>query len=250
MTNSAHKLITPPLDKMSAVPLHHQLRMAILAQLEAATLVAGDRLPPERELADTLGISVAPVRQAFLDLARQGYITRLRALGSFVNEKLYEEKVSTLGSFSDMMRRQNSAYETRTELSHLGPAPQEVLDALGIGGANALRLLRVALLDGSPAALLDAYLNAERFSGLVGDGLEQQSLYRTLKDKYGVEPRRATNTIEVVRCGPDEAGLLGVEPETPTARVTSVTFDQGDAAFEYVQITFRPDRFKLTFDSS
>lgn len=47
--------------------------------------------------------------------------------------------MSTLGSFSDIMRRQHSAYETRTELSHFGPAPQYVLDA---------------------------YLNAERFSGL------------------------------------------------------------------------------------
>lgn len=250
MTLTTRKLVTPLLDKASAVPLHHQLRMAILTQLEDSTLVAGDRLPPERELADALGISVAPVRQAFLDLARQGYIIRLRARGSFVNERLYEEKVSSLGSFSDVMRRQNSAYETRTELSHLGPAPQDVLDALGIGGTDAFRLLRVAVVGRSPAALLDAYLNPEWFSGLTGDVLGQQSLYRTLKDKYGVEPRRATNTIEVVRCGNDDSRLLKVEPGAPTARVTSVTFDQSDAPFEYVQITYRPERFKLTFDSS
>lgn len=250
MTTATRKLITPSLDKSSAVPLHHQLRLAILAQLEDATLVPGDRLPTERELAGTLGVSVAPVRQAFLDLARQGYITRLRSRGSFVNDKLYEEKVSKLGSFSDVMRRQNSAYETRNERSRPGPAPRDVLDALGIGGSVAFRLLRVALLNGTPAALLDSYLNPERFSGLAGDVLKLQSLYRTLKDKYGVEPRRATNTIEVAFCAKDEARLLGLDPGTPTARVTSVTFDQGDAPFEYVRITYRPDRFKLTFDSA
>jgi GntR family transcriptional regulator len=249
-TITKRTLTTPELDKTSAIPLHHQLRTAILAQLGSSVLLPGDRLPTERELAGTLGISVAPVRQAFLDLAQQGYIIRLRARGSFVNERLYEERVSSLGSFSEVMRQQNSAYETTTVLSRSGPAPEPVLDALSIRGANAFRLLRVALLDGSPAALLDAYLPPQRFPGLGDIDMEKQSLYRTLKDRYGVEPRRATNTIEVALCNEDDAGLLQVELGTPTARVTSVTFDQQDVAFEYVRITYRPERFKLTFDSA
>lgn len=250
MTVANRKLTLPRLDKTSAVPLHHQLRTAILAQLEDSSLLPGDRLPTERELADTLGISVAPVRQAFLDLARQGYINRMRARGSFVNDRLYEEKVSTLGSFSEVMRQQNSAYETKTVLSELEPAPDDVSEALGLGKSSAFRLLRVALVDASPAALLDAYLDPEQFPGLPGVGLEKHSLYRTLKDRYGVEPRRATSTIEVVRCDTHTARLLDVAPGTPTARVTSKTFDQGDTPFEYVRITYRPERFKLTFDSS
>jgi GntR family transcriptional regulator len=224
--------------------------MAILAQIEDASLVPGDRLPTERELADSLGISVAPVRQAFLDLARDGYITRLRARGSFVSDRLYEEKVSTLGSFSEVMRQQNSAYDTRTVMSRLEPAPIDVGTALGLGSSFAFRLLRVALLDGAPAALLDAYLDPAQFPGLADIGLEHQSLYRTLKDRFGVEPRRATSTIEVVRCDRRTANLLEVTAGTPMARVTSSTFDQGDTPFEHVQITYRPERFKLTFESS
>jgi GntR family transcriptional regulator len=250
MTAANRRLALPPLDKTSAVPLHHQLRMAILAQLEDSSLRPGDRLPTERDLADTLGISVAPVRQAFLDLAREGYITRLRARGSFVSDRQYEETVSTLGSFSEVMRQQNSAYDTKTVLSLLEPAPPEVGAALGVGDRSAFRLLRVALLDGSPAALLDAYLDPERFPGLADSGVEHQSLYRTLKSQFGVEPRRATSTIEVVRCDKRTAGLLEVVPGAPTARVTSMTFDQGDTPFEHVQITYRPERFKLTFESS
>jgi GntR family transcriptional regulator len=250
MTAANRSLALPLLDKTSAVPLHHQLRMAILAQLEDSSLLPGDRLPAERELADTLGISVAPVRQAFLELAREGYITRLRARGSFVSDRLYEEKVSTLGSFSEVMRQQNSAYDTKTVLSALQPAPPEVGAALGLGESSAFRLLRVALLDGSPAALLDAYLDPTRFPGLADIGLERQSLYRTLKDQFGVEPRRATSTIEVVRCDRRAANLLEIATGTPTARVTSKTFDQGDTPFEHVQITYRPERFKLTFESS
>jgi GntR family transcriptional regulator len=250
MTNTERTLTTPELDKTSAIPLHHQLRTAIVAQLESSLLLPGDRLPPERELAETLGVSVAPVRQAFLDLARQGYITRLRARGSFVNERRYEEKVSALGSFSEVMRQQNSAYETTTVLATSVPAPAVVLDALGVSAEEAFRLLRVALLDGSPAALLDAYLPPDRFPGLADAGMEKESLYRTLKDRYGIEPRRATNTIEVVLCDRDDAALLQVDVGTPTARVTSVTFDQQDVPFEYVRITYRPERFKLTFDSA
>lgn len=250
MTVANRRLALPKLDKTSAVPLHHQLRMAILAQLEDSSLLPGDQLPTERKLADTLGISVAPVRQAYLDLARGGYITRLRARGSFVSDRTYEEKVSRLGSFSEVMRQQNSAYDTRTVLSSLQPAPTEVGVALGLGRSPAFRLLRVALLDGSPAALLDAYLDPAPFPGLADMRLEHQSLYRTLKDQFGTEPRRATSTIEVVRCDRRTANLLEVATGTPTARVTSMTFDQGDTPFEHVQITYRPERFKLTFESA
>lgn len=250
MNDDTRSLTLAPLDKSSAVPLHHQLRMAILARLEDSSLRPGDRLPTERALAETLHISVAPVRQAFLDLAREGYITRMRARGSFVNDRVYEEKVSTLGSFSEVMRQQHSAYETKTITSEPGPAPRAVQDALGLDTSIAFRLLRVALVDGSPAAVLDAYLDPVQFPELADVALEEQSLYRTLKDRYGVEPRRATSTIEVVRCDESGAQFLDVAPGTPTARVTSKTFDQGDTPFEYVQITYRPERFKLTFDSS
>lgn len=47
-------------------------------------LKPGDRLPPERELADTLGISRGSVNQGILDLERMGFLRVVPRKGTFV----------------------------------------------------------------------------------------------------------------------------------------------------------------------
>ena len=56
----------------------------IEADMEAGILKEGDKLPAERELADTLGVSRTSVRDAFLKLELDGIIDIKHGKGSFV----------------------------------------------------------------------------------------------------------------------------------------------------------------------
>src|ERR1700721_647255 len=75
------------ISRGSPVPLHHQLRQLLQDQIERGSLRPGQQLPHERQYAEHLGISLAPVRQALLDLARLGYLIRGRGKGTFVPNK-------------------------------------------------------------------------------------------------------------------------------------------------------------------
>ena len=55
------------ISRGSPVPLHHQLRHGLQGQIERGTLRPGQQIPHERQYAEHLGISLAPVRQALLD---------------------------------------------------------------------------------------------------------------------------------------------------------------------------------------
>ena len=57
------------ISRTSAIPLHTQFRAHLLGRIERGELRQGQKLPSEREYADQLGVSLAPVRQAILDLA-------------------------------------------------------------------------------------------------------------------------------------------------------------------------------------
>src|SRR5579859_5792319 len=70
------------ISRSSPVPLHHQLRHELQSQIERGTLRPGQQIPHERQYAAHLGISLAPVRQALLDLVRQGYLLRVRGKGT------------------------------------------------------------------------------------------------------------------------------------------------------------------------
>ena len=87
----------PMINRESPVPLHTQFRQYLVALIERGELDPGAQVPRERELAERHGVSLAPVRQAILDLVKEGYFYRVRGKGTFVREAKVEEKISILG---------------------------------------------------------------------------------------------------------------------------------------------------------
>jgi GntR family transcriptional regulator len=232
----------------SPVPLHHQFRGWLLRQIEQGTLAPGERLPREREYAARLGVSLAPVRQAILDLVKEGYLYRVRGKGTFVRERKVEEKISILASFTESMRAKGLNAEVHLISQRLVPATAEVRQALATRERRVLLIERLALLDGTPLALLAAWLSPATFPGLADRPLGG-SLYRLLRQRYGVELVRAENTIEVVRCAPEQAALLGLAPGAPALRVAGITYDQHDRAVELSSVLYQADRFRFTLES-
>src|SRR6266571_6158829 len=93
--------LSAAVHRNSPVPLHHQIKIAVLEGVEGGWLEPGAQLPRERELAEALGVSLAPVRQAMADLTKEGYVERIRGRGTFVRDRKLVEKIQILGSFHD-----------------------------------------------------------------------------------------------------------------------------------------------------
>ena len=62
------------LDRASSTPLYQQLRDQIRQRIFSGSLPAGTRLPPERTLANTLGVNRTTVVNAYRDLAAEGLL--------------------------------------------------------------------------------------------------------------------------------------------------------------------------------
>src|SRR5689334_22240186 len=92
MGSEAARLPVPPdwpdgserVSRSLPTPLHAQIRRLLLAMIERGELKPGKPLPTERDLAQRHRVSLAPVRQAILDLAREGVLYRVRGQGTFV----------------------------------------------------------------------------------------------------------------------------------------------------------------------
>ena len=65
-------------------PAWAQIEAQLAERIESGGLQAGERLPPERELARSLGVSRMTVRQALDTLARRGLVDRGVGRGTFV----------------------------------------------------------------------------------------------------------------------------------------------------------------------
>src|SRR5215469_15113250 len=229
------------ISRGSPVPLHHQLRHGLQDQIERGTLRPGQQIPHERQYAEHLGISLAPVRQ--------GYLLRVRGKGTFVRDDKVVEKISLLGSFTESLRSQGLEPQITVIRAGSEAAPRDVREVFDGRPRRLFRLDRLASIAGGPLALLTAWLSATRFPALAAQDFTQVALYATLERLYGVQMGRAVSTIEVVQAKGEEAGLLQLPPGTSALQVLGTTFDQDDRATEVSRVLYRADRFKFSLES-
>jgi GntR family transcriptional regulator len=239
-------------SRTRAAPLHDQIRRSIEERIESGDLRPGDQLPTEHEYAETLGVSIAPVRQALLDLANRGLVVRTKGRGTFVAESALEVPVSLLESFTDALRARNVPFTVTVLDQGIVADRPDVAIRLGLpADAPMVRLRRVARIRGEVVAALDAYLDGDRFGRLSGiDGFgEGRSLYRTLEHEFGIRVGQATGTLEVERSNDAQSELLGVTIGTPVLLARSVTEDADGRPIEVAEVLYRGDRFIFRIDS-
>jgi GntR family transcriptional regulator, N-acetylglucosamine utilization regulator len=230
-------------------PLHAQIRRLLLAMIERGELKPGKPLPTERDLAQSHGVSVAPVRQAILDLARERVLYRVRGQGTFVAGPPVVESVSHLAPFSESMRAKGFSVDVQVLRAEIVPAPRAVADGLALKDRRVILLERLALVNGEPFVILAAFLPLQKYGGLLTGELQGGSLYRTLRASYGVVPVRAETLIEVAPCSTAQSALLELAPGSPLLVAKGTTFDRNNVPVEYFRVHYRADRIQLRLDS-
>ncbi len=73
------------LDRDSHTPLYSQIVAQVREMIRSGTLKVGDRLPANRELAETLGVNRTTVSTAYAELAADGLISSQVGRGTFVS---------------------------------------------------------------------------------------------------------------------------------------------------------------------
>lgn len=117
----------------------------------------GDRLPPEQELAEALGVSRGTLRLALERLESNGEIIRRQGSGTFVGRvalgAAFSEGLELLESYASLARRQHKRLTVRNLQVEQARTPGYVAEAMGIRqGARAPLIQRTLLADGTVAA--------------------------------------------------------------------------------------------------
>ena len=73
------------INSSSKVPIYSQIVTQISSQIINGTLKPGEKLPAIRQISNQLRISVIPVKMAWEELDKQGFIKTVAGSGTFVN---------------------------------------------------------------------------------------------------------------------------------------------------------------------
>jgi GntR family transcriptional regulator len=237
------------LSRSSSVPLHAQISQALVGLIESGKLAHGERLPPERYLASVFDVSLAPVRQAILDTVSKGLLVRSRGQGTFVLAPGLDEKISILPSWTESLRDQQVEVATRVLCQERVPTPALIARALGMRGGDSIYLERLAILGREPVALLETYLPARAFPGLVDVSFADQSLYGLLEKRYGTVVTWAESTIDVAHCSSREAEKLDVPVGELVLRLEGTAFAEAKKPVEYFKVLYRANRVRFHLES-
>jgi GntR family transcriptional regulator len=230
------------------VPAYAQIEDQLAARIESGELRGGERLPPERDLADGLGVSRMTVRQALSSLAARGLVERGVGRGTFVAREKLDLELGRVAGFTELMERQGLEPGAKLLSATEQPAPDVVASALGIeerGGTY--RIQRVRFGGGVPLALEDSWLPAARFPGLLELGLTR-SLYALMRELYSLEPVRAVERLQPVLARAHEAAALEVSEGSPLMLVERTAYAAGGTAVEFAHDRHRGDRASFVIE--
>jgi GntR family transcriptional regulator len=238
--------VLPPLDETSAQPLYQQLQRALRGAIENGIIGPDDALPPERDLAEMLGVSRITVRKAIDELVEDGLLIRKQGSGTFVSNRV-EKNFAKLTSFSEDMRARGreprSVWLNRAEGT---VTPEESLTLRSSPGTPVFRFHRIRYADDAPMAIEYATVIASCLTSLE---TVESSLYEAL-ERTGNRPVRALQRLRAVLLTAEQAKLLKAQEGEAGLLVARVGYLKDGRAVEYSQSYYRGEIYDFVAELS
>ncbi len=225
------------------VPLYAQIMDSFSDAIRKGTLRSGDRLPSQTELAEYLGVSLAPVKQALGELEKQGIVMRRQGLGTFIRDitPVREERIqyTRIPWFHREMAERGLKPSSQVLRLHEINAGDdaEVQEELKLQPTDKVVLLkRVRLADDTPLAVQSAYLVADRVKGLVerGVGIED-SITDILRDEHGLTIAAAQQRITAAGATAEDTRYLNIAEGSPLLLIERTSYLENGEPLEFIR---------------
>lgn len=220
----------------NALPIYVQIAELLIREIAAGRMIDGERLPPERDMAAELKVSVGTLRKSLAELEKKGMLERIQGSGNYVRET----------------GTQNSVYAMfRLELPEGGGLPRaDILSVdqvdkpadlpeFGASGRGS-RVRRMRYLNDTIIAVEEIWLDES--AGRIDRNLLSDSLYRYYQHQLGFWITRAEDRVSVGK-------LPGWTPETFTkpagetvGYIERFSWSEKAEPVEFSKTWFDPDR--------
>jgi GntR family transcriptional regulator len=247
------ELPASPIDRASPVPFYFQLAELLEQEIVSGRWEPGSRLSSEPDLCERYGLSRTTIRQALGRLEQRGLIERRKGQGTFVQRAqpgLWLLQ-SSEGFFQDEVDRLGRTVTSTILRAERGPLPVWACRALELRrGAEGVTLERLRAVDGAVALYVINHLPDRLAEAALAVTNPNESLYRRLRERTGIEPHGGRRTLEAVPAEKWLGELLELVPGAPVAFIESVAWDAELHPFDTYRAWLRTDRTRIDIQVS
>lgn len=217
------------IDKKSETPAYRQIIEQITILIRDGKLTAGDRLPPERELASELGVARGTIKSAYEKLAANNIIEIAQGRGTFVSSGQY---IMAEGRKESAIRILSSAI---SELDKLKFNPNEISSMFQILLAEQEQRrseIHIAAIDCNPESL-SIFDRQLRYISNV-------QLYKFLLDDLYRDRTAKTRLLEfdlIITTSTHYSEIIGIFPELRDRIIRAVVSPGHETIIEMARIS-------------
>lgn len=237
------------IDKKNNIPLYLQLMSIFTDNIRKGIWAVGEKLPSEKELAHTYGVSLITVRKTLEELNKENVIYKVQGKGSFVSyaeTEKYNLRFRELKSFTSEMEENHRKVGAVvlgvkwvsldcTVAKHFLPKEEKMV----------LQIVRLRTVDGTPTHISTSILRHDVGKRLNGSDFSQ-SIYALLQ-KMGCKLSHGTEEIVADFPTKEEAEYLGINQNTPILDARSTVEDQLGPVM-VTRSVINSKRMKITVD--
>ena len=209
----------------------------------------GSRLPGERDLAASVGVSRSTLRQALGRLADEGQLDRSKSRGWFVPRQMVGEPPSTLQSFSEMALARGLVPQSKILAQRERPATFDEARQLRVApAARVLELRRLRSMDSVPVCVDVSVIVLAQVPGLAEMDMTDRSLYKTVEELAHVQIARSSYTVRADASDEGTAALLGIDAGAPILVGEEITYTAEGLPILAGTMSYRADAYRFEAD--
>jgi len=215
------------LDESKPIPIYVQLAEQLAELIRNGYIGFGEKFPSEEFLAKKLNVSRPTVNRAVDILIKESMVVRNRGRGTFVcyRRPIVFTFMHDLDSFGEGLKKSGLDFTTEVlEAKLVRINRTEAQKLLLEEGSEAFFIKRLRRVEKSPIGLVEAYLPALRFPGLLKHNFAEETLYSVLRSVYKIPIDKSQREVTVVKADPERAAILEVSFDIPLFLVEETAF--------------------------
>lgn len=214
--------VVEKVDRYSPMPVYQQIANDIIARIAQEEWIIGGKLPSESELSTEYGASRVTVRQALAKLEADGLIDKQRGRGAFLKAN---RRRNVLDLFLPQIgvTHESDIVSTEAKINIITSASTQVITNLNVEpGTSLVYVERFFVRKKKVVGINRAWFPLSIVPGMVDAGLIDNSLTKTLQQRYHINFGAVENYIESVMLDAVMAQQFDTISPSPALKISSI----------------------------
>lgn len=198
---------------MSRLPEYQKVYEDLKSKIAGGEYKKGELIPNETRLEQIYAVSRTTVRKAVSMLVRDGLISVKQGFGTTVVNDKTSQNLNCFNSLTETLRRRGYRVGVRGIFAEEIAADDFLAEQFECEpGTRLVCIYRIHTANDKPVAIARNYIPTELVPGIIKKTDRILSLYKFLKEEYGISYTLSIDTISACNADYEEARVLEIEP--------------------------------------